>query len=168
MPLQAEGEFAQVKNRLERALALSGQPVKRGTMAHLHIVYMMLVDTAAIAEDAETILKYAPMLEELATRDRHEPYLAISMRARGIAYKLNQEFEQAENYFQQALTIFEKLGMSWQKGRTLYELGNLALRKGETGLSQEWYLRAQEVFAALDADPELQKTKQVLDRLRTA
>ena len=52
MPLQAGGEFALVKEKLELALELSGQPVKRGTMAHQHIVYMMLAEAATQLDDA--------------------------------------------------------------------------------------------------------------------
>jgi hypothetical protein len=81
MPLQAKSEFAQVRDRLVQALELPGQPVKRGTMAHEHIVYMMLTDSAAHSGDESSVRKYAPLLEELATRDNHRPYMAIAHRA---------------------------------------------------------------------------------------
>ena len=77
MPDQAESEFALVKEKLDPALKLSGQPVKRGTMAHEHIVYMMLVDSAARAGDETGIRRYVSHLEELATQDDHRPYLAV-------------------------------------------------------------------------------------------
>jgi hypothetical protein len=66
LPLQAEGEFVLVKEKLEQALDLSGQPVKRGTMAHKHIVYMMLADSAAQLRDEAGLMKYALLLEKLA------------------------------------------------------------------------------------------------------
>ena len=162
MPLQAEGEFAQVKKRLETGLGLSGQPVKRGTMAHLHIVYMMLVDSAAAAGDGETIAKYVPLLEELAIRDDHQPYLAISRRARGVAYRLKLEFDQAEKYLLQALEFFESAGMSWQQGRTLYELGKLALQQKNTKESQERFTQALEIFNRIAAKPDTERTKKAL------
>ena len=77
-----------MKEKLEGSLVLSGQPVKRGTMAHMHIVYMMLVDTAAKARDAETIRKYAPLLEELAKRDQRKiwslPFTTTRMESHQI------------------------------------------------------------------------------------
>lgn len=167
MPLQAEGEFAQVKNRLETGLGLSGQPVKRGTMAHLHIVYMMLVDTAATAGDGETIEKYAPLLEELAIRDKHKPYLAISRRARGVAHRLKHEFDQAEKYLLQALEFFESAGMPWQQGRTLFELGELALQEKNNRVSQERFTQAFEIFNRIAAKPDAERTKKVLAKVES-
>lgn len=81
MPLQAEGEFVLVKEKLEAALELPGQPVKRGTMAHKHIVYMMLAESAAQLRDAEALTSYSSLLEELAVRDDHKPYLAVAHRS---------------------------------------------------------------------------------------
>jgi hypothetical protein len=81
LPLQAQGEFALVKEELEEALNLPGQPVKRGTMAHKHIIFMMLTDSPAQLRDRVTLGFYAAKLEELALRDDHCPYLAVAHRA---------------------------------------------------------------------------------------
>lgn len=159
MPLQAKGEFAEVKKRLEPAIELSGQPVKRGTMAHKHIVYMMLVDSAAMENDTDTVLKFGPLLEELAMRDQHMPYLAIAYRSYGVVHKVKKEYEQAIARYHQALEIFDGLGMTWQKGRTLYELGDLAKRAGENGKAEEYLAKALELFEGLKAKPDIERTK---------
>jgi len=90
---------------LETALALSGQPVKRGTMAHRHIIYMMLTEAAAHLRDASALQRYALSLEELAERDEHRPYLAVAHRACGIAHRLKGEFARAENRLANALDV---------------------------------------------------------------
>lgn len=162
MPLQAQGEFAQVKNRLEPALSLSGQPVKRGTMAHKHIIYMMLVDSAVHTRDKASILEFAPILEELAINDDHQPYLAVCHRAFGVAHRLADEFEPAEIRLQKALGIFEKIGAKWQSGRTLFELGALADQRGNDELARELYNNAVLKFEELVAFPEIEKIKTVL------
>lgn len=159
------GEFAQVKSRLEPALGLSGQPVKRGTMAHEHIVYMMLVDSAANARDKEAILKYAPLLEELAVRDDHQPYLAIAYRASGVAHWLEKEYEGGEERLQRALKVFEELGLRWQHGRTLYELGELALARGSDDLSCELFSQALDEFESIQAMPDAERTRVALDKI---
>lgn len=159
------GEFAQVKNKLEPALDLSGQPVKRGTMAHEHIVYMMLVDSAATARDRETILKYAPLLEELAVRDDHQPYLAIAFRASGTAHRLAKEYDRAEERLQQALKIFNALELRWQRGRTLYEMGELALARDNSNLSQELFSQALNEFESIQAMPDAERTRVALDKI---
>lgn len=163
LPLQAEGEFAQITNKLEPALGLSGQPVKRGTMAHKHIIYMMLVDSAASTGDVKTILHYAPLLEDLAVRDDHQPYLAICHRAYGIAYMLTGKLEESESSLQMALKIFEDRETPWQSARTLYALGELANLRGQSELSREMYRKAVEKFETLQALPDVKRTKAQLE-----
>ena len=144
-------------------MGLSGQPVKRGTMAHEHIVYMMLVDSAAIARDQNTILKYAPLLEKLATRDDHRPYMAIMHRARGIAHQLSMEYNHAESRLKQALDIFEELDTPWQRGRTLYELCVLAQDRGNLDNSRDLFVQALQEFERLGATADVVRTKAALE-----
>jgi tetratricopeptide (TPR) repeat protein len=165
LPAQAEGEFALVREKLEPALQLSGQPVKRGTMAHEHIVYMMLVDAAAQVEDGATIRKFGPKLEELALRDDHQPYLAVAHRAWGIAHRLAGEYQEAGERLSKALHIFESLETRWQVGRTLFELGELSLAQTEGEAAHGYFTRAQELFEELGAKPDLTRVAAVIARL---
>ncbi len=164
MPVQAEGEFALVKDKLEPALQLSGQPVKRGTMAHEHIVYMMLVDSAARAGDDAAIRRFAPKLEELALRDEHKPYLAVAHRAWGISHRLAGEYSEAETRLNKALEIFEELETCWQIGRTLFEMGELALAKADDEAANNYFSRANDLFEDLDARPDIIRTQ---DKIKT-
>ena len=168
MPHQAEGEFAQLKEQLEAALDLSGQPVKRGTMAHKHIVYMMLLDAASQARDVETILKHGPMLERLAVRDHHQPYLAICYRAYGVAHFLTEEFDKSEEKLNQALEIFETLGMTWQTGRTLTELGFLAQAKNERSKAFEFFTRAGQLLEVIQARPDIERINAALKNYKVS
>ena len=163
--MQAEGEFALVKEKLEPALGLSGQPVKRGTMAHEHIVYMMLVDSAAIVRDESTILKYAPLLEDLARRDDHHPYLAIAQRAWGVAHRIAGEYEDAEARLKEAIKLFSELDTHWQIGRTLYELGELELARSNIDLAREYFTEALEKFESLKATPDIARVNSVIKQL---
>ena len=131
-------------------------------MAHKHIVYMMLVDAASQARDLETILKFTPMLEELAGRDNHQPYLAICHRAYGVASLLAKEYDQAEDWLEQALAIFDPLGMVWQTGRTLVELGNVAQARGDRSKAQELFGRARGLFEQMEAKPDVERMDFVL------
>jgi hypothetical protein len=95
-------------------------------MAHEHVVYMMLVDSAARTGDESAIRKFAPRLEELVLRDDHKPYLAVAHRAWGVAHRLSGEYTDAETRLGKALGIFEELESRWQIARTLFEMGELA------------------------------------------
>jgi tetratricopeptide (TPR) repeat protein len=134
-------------------------------MAHEHIVYMMLVDAAARAGDEDAIRKFAPQLEELAQRDNHQPYLAVAHRAWGIAHRTAGEYPEAGKRSQQALEIFEGLGMPWQVGRTLFEMGELALAKGENEAAQDHFSQAMEMFEQIGAGPDAARTAVELDKI---
>jgi tetratricopeptide (TPR) repeat protein len=159
MPLQAEGEFARIKKRLEPALSLSGQPVKRGTMAHEHIVYMILVDSAAMVGDEAAIRKYAPLLQALTERDDHRPYLAIARRAWGIAQRIAGEYDEAEEHLKAALDLFGELDTRWQIGRTLFEMGELELARSNAELAEDYFRQALDAFESVKANPDIIRTR---------
>jgi tetratricopeptide (TPR) repeat protein len=165
LPLQAQGEFALVKEKLESALELSGQPVKRGTMAHKHIVYMMLADAAAQLRDAAALQRYSSLLEELAARDGHQPYLAVAHRAWGIAHRLDGAYDEAEARLGQALALFEELEAGWQIGRTLVEIGELALAQSDQARANEYFSRALTAFESLEARPDAERVRVALGAL---
>ena len=163
--MQAAGEFAQLQERLLPALGLAGQPVKRGTMAHEHIVYMMLVDSAGLVRDEATIREYAPRLQALAERDDHRPYLAISQRAWGIAHCLAGEYDQAEGCFKDALNQFVEMDAVWQIGRTHFELAELALERSDPGGAVDHFTQAQDAFESLGASQDLARTRAAIKQL---
>ena len=134
-------------------------------MAHEHIVYMMLVDSAARIGDETAIRKFAPRLEELAVRDDHKPYLAVAHRAWGIAHRLSNEYPEAEARLEKALEIFEELESRWQIGRTLYEMGELALAQTDGGAAHSYFMLAQAKFEELGAGPDIARTAAVLEKL---
>lgn len=165
MPLKAEGEFALVEEQMGKALELSGQPVKRGTMAHDHDVYMVLTDTAVLQRDAASLRAHAPRLEELATRDGHRLYLAIAHRAWGVAHRLAGEHAEAQARFDRAMALFSELGTRWQIGRTLFELGELELARSDNARARENFQRALVEFEAMQAVPDAERTRTALAKL---
>jgi tetratricopeptide (TPR) repeat protein len=134
-------------------------------MAHKHIVYMMLVDTAVRVGDEAAIREYAPLLEELAVRDDHRPYLAIAHRAWGVAHHLAGETSAAEERLKQALELFEELQSHWQIGRTLYDLGELALARSEKEAAKDYFSRALISFEQMNANPDISRTASMLETI---
>lgn len=128
-------------------------------MAHEHIVYMMLVDSAAWVRDEDGIRKYLPELQALAERDEHRPYLAVAHRAAGVAHRLAGEFEQSVERLHAALDIFEQLGTLWQIGRTLFELGELESARSNAEAAEGYFARAMDAFESLEARPDIERTK---------
>jgi tetratricopeptide (TPR) repeat protein len=166
--LQAEGEFALVIENLESALDLSGQPVKRGTMAHEHIVAMMLAEAAAQLEDASALRRYGSLLETLTLRDGHQPYLAVAHRAWGIACTLDGEYGEAEARFNQALDLFTELDFPWQLGRTRTEMARLAEARSQPERARHHLEAALSQFESLGAKPELEQTRAALEAIGVA
>jgi len=151
---------------MKTALGRSGQPVKRGTMAHDHDVYMLLADSAAQLRRADALRQYTPRLEELALRDSHKPYLAIAHRAWGVAHRLANELDEAETRLHKALASFEELETRWQIGRTLVELAELALARSNPSRARDHYLKAIEEFEQLKSGPDLERARTALDAVQ--
>ncbi|MBI5649828.1 MAG: hypothetical protein HZC40_05175 [Chloroflexi bacterium] len=150
---------------IEQAFKLAGQPVKRGSMAHDHDMYMMLADAAAQTQDATACRAYAARLEELAERDGHKLYLAIAHRAWGVAHRLSGEHGEAETRLNCALEIFRDLGTRWQIGRTLVELAHLARARATRDAARDLFAHALAIFEALRAQPDAERTRAAIAML---
>ncbi len=145
---------------------LAGQPVKRGTMAHDHDVYMALTDAAAQQYDASAIELYAPWLEELAQRDNHKLYLGVAFRARGIAQRLAQNYDDAADSLRRAFEIFETMETRWQSGRTLVELGEMERAQQHADAARDYFARALDAFDALGAAPDAERVRARLEQVK--
>ena len=150
---------------MEAALQRPGQPVKRGTMAHRHDVYMLLADTAAQREDAAALRQHTPQMEELAVRDDHRLYLAIAHRSWGVAHRLAGEYAEAEARLNQALELFDDLETGWQIGRTHVEVAELDLARNDQAGAREQFSRALAAFEAIGAVPAVERTRAALQAL---
>ena len=165
MPLKAKGEFALVNQNMETARQKAGQPVKRGTMAHEHNMYMLLVDNAVQSQDANTLQQYLPLLEELAVRDEHRLYLAVAHRAWGVAHRLAGDYSEAKTRLNQAMELFGELGTQWQIGRTHIEMAEVDLLQSDQAGARNHYKQALSAFEALKAMPDVERVRLALNEL---
>jgi hypothetical protein len=150
---------------MQTARATSGQPVKRGTMAHDHEVSMLLADAAAQLRDPAALEDYVPWLAELADRDNHTLYLAIAHRAGGVARQLAGAPDEAEAQLNQALALFGDLNAGWQLGRTHIEMAEVHLARGNEASARAHYRLALAAFEALRALPDVARTQAALEAL---
>ena len=150
---------------LETALDKSGQPVKRGTMAHDHHVYMLLTESAANRRDAAALTRYAPRLAELAGRDDHRLYLGIAQRAMAVGERLAGNLETAGEQLALALEAFTDLNARWQMGRTECELAEVRLAGGDRDAARQHLTAALADFEALRAEPDAQRTRAALEAI---
>jgi tetratricopeptide (TPR) repeat protein len=134
-------------------------------MAHEHDVYCLLADAAAQARDEEALGRFAPAAYELDARDGHRLYQGIAHRALGVAARLHGDHADAETHLGRALDLFQALDARWQAGRTLVELGELALARGESGTAQEYYQQALSAYEKLRALPDAERTRIRLNEL---
>jgi len=146
-------------------MELPGQPVKRGTMAHEHVMYMMQADSAAQERDLPALKRYAPLLEELALRDEHRPYLAVAHRAQGVAFRLAGDHAKAETRLKKATELFEELDTPWQLGRTLFELGELDLDRSDGNSARRHFSQAVKAFEVVKAASYLDLTRERLQAI---
>ena len=145
-------------------MKLPGQPVRRGSMAHDHDAYMLLADAAAQRHDADGLRQYVPLALELASRDAHKLYLGIAYRARGVAARLQGEYEAAESSLRQALDVFQEMGTRWQAGRTWVELGEVARARSDAGATRDCFTQGLAAFEAVQAALDATRTRAWLDQ----
>jgi hypothetical protein len=152
---------------METALKTSGQPVRRGTIAHDHEVYTALADMAARQRDPAGLRQYAPVAAQLAERDEHALYLAVAQRSLGVAARLagGAGLAESEALLVRALDGFRRLGARWQAGRTLCELGELALAQSDPAEARAHFSEALAEFEALQAAPDAERARKALDSL---
>ena len=155
----AEGEFALVRKYVEVALQRTSMLIGE------HDLYAMMVDAAAEQGDAAALQQYAPLAEQSAARHDHKLYLAVAHRAWGVAHRLAGQVPQAEARLSQALALFEALDTRWQIGRTLLELGELALSHADREAARHYMSRALATFDEVGAAPYAARTR---DRLAAA
>jgi len=158
-----QGEFALVRQELEAAFGQSAEFDYVGD----HDVHTTLVDVAALQRDEAAIRAYAPAAEELAIRHGHKLYQAIICRAWGVAHRLASEYPQAEARFNQALALLSEVGARWQLGRTHFELGELAVARGDQAAARACFTRALADFEFMRAAPDVARTRAALEELAT-
>ena len=134
-------------------------------MAHRHIIYMMLAEAAAQLRDEEALRRYAALLEELAARDNHRPYLAVASRDWGVACRLEGDYDEAGERLARAKALFEELELSWQLARTLVEMAELALAQSDRGAARDHFSQALHQFETLKAAPDVERTRAALRKL---
>jgi len=156
--LEAEGEFALVRQILEPTLATPSEWIGD------HDLYAVLADVAARQRDQAALRLYAPRAAALARRYDHRLYEAIALRALGVSQRLAEEFESADHCLNQALTQFQQLGTRWQIGRTLTELAELAAAQANPPLARDFLTQALAAFEEMGAMPDVRRVQASLSR----
>ena len=152
----AQGEFALVRNYLEVAIG------KTASWVGEHDLYAMLADAAAQQRDTSSLLRFASLAEEFASRYDHKLYQAIAHRAWGVAHHLAGQYPEAESRLRQALELFQGLETRWQIGRTFFELGELNISRADQIVAREQFSHALEVFENIGAFPDIARVRERL------
>jgi tetratricopeptide (TPR) repeat protein len=159
----AEGEFALVKEHLG---AIDNTPaVSRGSLITDNVLNFMRTDLAVLQRDENALRQYAPLAAESAARDGHVLFQASAQRALGVLRRLTGDYVAAEDHLHQALQVFEDLETRWQLGRTLVELGELAIARTDITQARDYYAKAVEAFDAMGAVPDMMRAKAALEAL---
>jgi len=131
--------------------------LRRGMVAQRCIAdYVEILIRLGRLEDAESVLSTAGDL----------PWLrAISARYRGMLYAARDELETAVEEFTAALRLHRPLGMPFEEGRTLFELGRAQRRAKRRADARASLTDALEIFERLGAPPWALATSAELERI---
>ena len=162
MPRLAEGEFALVREHLERAIQSPTDPVRWGSAMTDLDFHILCAEAAAQTRDAAGLAEHAPPAEEGAQRLGHRLYQGIAHRARGVALLLESQPAAAVEPFGRAVEIFVDLGTRWQLGRTLVDLAEAHASGGDQAAARADYTRALEAFEAVGAGPAAEEVRRAI------
>jgi hypothetical protein len=121
--------------------------------------YVLLANAAAEQRDESALREFAPVLQDLATRNGHKLYEAIAHRAWGVAHTITGEYAQAQARVEQALALLLGIDARWQIGRTLYEFGDLAARQDDLPSARTYFSQALAHYEELRAAPYIERTR---------
>ncbi|WP_052890881.1 adenylate/guanylate cyclase domain-containing protein [Thermogemmatispora carboxidivorans] len=134
----------------------------------------LLVQIGASAEEQATWCQRA-----LAAARRSQAVKAEgrAWRAQGRMALALQRWEEARTALQQALALFERLDLPWERGQTLYYLGELHWRQATSAqlpdaarrwreLARRYYTQALGFFTALHAVRDSERVNNALQELR--
>jgi tetratricopeptide (TPR) repeat protein len=138
---------------------------ERGSMAADLDMHAMAVDAAARSGDESGLESYLAVAEESAARAKHNLYIAVARRARGISYRLTGEYDDASEQLAAAVDEFRALDTQWQIGRTLLELGEVEQNRGNADLARTHFSEALTAFEGLNADPDAARARAALEAL---
>ena len=165
MQMKFGGEFALMKEHLDAAFTRSNAPLKWGSMPTEPELYVLITDSAADRRDESAVREFAPILQELASQSGHKLYEAVAHRAWGVAHAIAGEYTQAQARLEQTLILLNPIDTRWQIGRTLFELGDLALRQDDLDSARTYFSQALAHFEELRATPYIERTRSRMAQL---
>jgi len=162
----AEGEFALVREHLDRAVRGPNDPVRWGSAVTDLDFNVLYADAAARARDAEALGRFVPPAEQGAELFGHRLYTAIALRSRGVQFLLADRAAEAVTCEDQALAIFEDLGTRYQMGLTLGERARAFSALGDSASARADWSRAASLFEAQGALPAARQARDSLAALQ--
>jgi tetratricopeptide (TPR) repeat protein len=81
-------------------------------------------------------------------------------------YRLAGQYDKAQQRFDQALEIFQQMDTRWQIGRTLFELGELAITQTNIVAARENFAQALNAFEVIGAASDIERTGEKLNLMQ--
>jgi non-specific serine/threonine protein kinase len=134
-----QGAYAEARERLERALALSqgADPADAAVKVNHIEQVLMLGDTAAAAGDlAEAAARYEEVAE-LARTDAFDWYLSDMLPGLGNVALLRGDVDRAEALYRDALPVAERFGDTARLAGALVGLAAVAAARGQAELAAQ-------------------------------
>ncbi len=162
MPRLAEGEFALVREHLDKALQGSNDPVRWGSAVTDLDYDVFYADASARARDRVGLERFTEKAEHGAERLGHRLYMGIARRARGVLLLLDGQPKQAIARYDEALTIFAPLRTRWQMGVTQAERAQAHATLGDLASARSDWGQALAAFDSIGARPAAEDARRAL------
>lgn len=141
------GQISTAKRELDEAVHVLHQaedPVRYGTV----LGYVAI--TAFYAGEFEQAVALAEESLDLAVNGGDVDGQAFAASFLGSCHKALGNYEEADDFFQRSVVLYEQLEDDLGRAMTLNNLGNLAQAQGEYADAQAYYLTCSDLFRRLD------------------
>jgi DNA-binding SARP family transcriptional activator/tetratricopeptide (TPR) repeat protein len=118
-----------------------------------------------LAHDPESLQQAAGTVDQALRRARaqnNRVQLVHALRVHGMLLAGNGHVEEAENAFQEAISLASSMPYPYAEARTLYEYSMLSRAQGEHLQAQAQLREALTIFTALGARSQIERTAQAL------
>ena len=94
--------------------------------------------------------------------------IAEALRLSGRICRLEHSWDEGRTCLEKSVALNRQLGETVSLGEALYELGLLARDAGQQAMAVEPLEEAAQIFARIEATPDLERVRAVLEELQDA
>lgn len=124
--------------------------------------YLNGADAFARLNRSEEAIEYCKKAEEII-EELNDNYLMANLRHMyGLAYKIDENYDNAIKSLNEAVNLFSELNMPSYKGIVYFDIAKIERLRDNLDLAEEFAFKAEDIFIELDSEKHLKNVQKFL------